>query len=108
MIKVGKVGSNPLLIHGFFEHGRRELMTIFWSFWFAALPLCCGTSAWCQFISAGRLNISPPIGRAPGERVTILWIFENRAGVSLLPRKLKPRAGVSPLPRKLKPGDFLI
>ena len=82
MIKVGKVGSNPLLIHGFFEHGRREMMTIFWSFWLARLPLCCATSAWCQFISAGRLNISPPIGRAPGERVTILWIFENGAGVS--------------------------
>jgi len=32
MIKVGKVGSNPLLIHRFFEHGRRERMTIFWIF----------------------------------------------------------------------------
>ena len=28
---------------------------------------------------------------SPGERVTILWIFENRAGVSALPRKLAQR-----------------
>src|SRR5262249_2284251 len=32
LIKVGKVGSNPLLINGFFEHGRRGRMTIFWIF----------------------------------------------------------------------------
>src|SRR5262245_46370213 len=35
------MGSNPLLIHGFFEHGQRRRMTIFWIFWLARLPLSC-------------------------------------------------------------------
>jgi len=31
------MGSNPLLINGFFEHARRGRMTIFWIFWFGTL-----------------------------------------------------------------------
>jgi len=65
MIKVGKVGSNPLLIHGFFEHGRRGRMTIFWIFLVgtltAFLPL---PPAWHQFIR-GRWYIGQASDIAP-------------------------------------------
>jgi len=58
-------------------------MTIFWIFWLARLPISChslllGTN----FIRKSFKHQPPLLEESPGERVTILWIFENGAGVS--------------------------